>query len=123
MVIILKKFLIIILALLSLLLSSCSSDEDTNQNNGVVYYTAKTNTNSEAPANSTELNIVHKNEAESTGPAETTLVKINDSSIVYVTPSGKKYHFSKTCPGKNAKPITLEEAITSGRDACKKCTD
>lgn len=45
----------------------------------------------------------------------------DEQTIVYVTPKGKKYHYSKTCPGKNAKEVSLEEAISGGKDACKKC--
>lgn len=122
--IVLKKFLIVILTLfLSVSFLSCSLDDEEKQNSGVVFYTAKADTNTEPYTSSTKNNNLLKNEPENTEAVETDVVKINDASIVYVTPSGKKYHLSKTCPGKNAKPITLEEAISSGRDACKKCTD
>ncbi len=39
---------------------------------------------------------------------------------VYVTPTGKKYHFSKSCAGKNATPTSLE-AAKRHYDPCKKC--
>lgn len=39
---------------------------------------------------------------------------------VYVTPTGKKYHFSKSCAGKNATPKSLEDAKRH-YDPCKKC--
>lgn len=39
---------------------------------------------------------------------------------VYVTPTGKKYHFSKSCAGKNATPTSLEDAKRH-YDPCKKC--
>ena len=41
-------------------------------------------------------------------------------STVYVTPTGKKYHYSKSCAGKNATPISLENAKRQ-YDPCKKC--
>lgn len=49
-------------------------------------------------------------------------VKEKDTSrIVYVTPYGEKYHFSKSCAGKNASKTTLNNAKTY-KDPCKKCT-
>lgn len=39
---------------------------------------------------------------------------------VYITPTGKKYHFSKSCAGKNATPTSLE-AAKRHYDPCKKC--
>ncbi|MBR0027843.1 MAG: hypothetical protein IJP58_04270, partial [Clostridia bacterium] len=43
------------------------------------------------------------------------------SKTVYITPSGKRYHYSKRCAGKNAIATTKSDALASGRDACKKC--
>lgn len=46
------------------------------------------------------------------------------AEIVYITPTGKKYHPSKSCPGlANAKqiiPIEKAEAIARGYKPCKK---
>ena len=42
-------------------------------------------------------------------------------STVYVTPSGKKYHYSTSCAGKNARATTLSAAQASGKDPCAKC--
>ena len=39
---------------------------------------------------------------------------------VYITPTGKKYHYSASCAGKNAIPTPLSEAQQK-KDACKKC--
>ncbi|MDR1002722.1 MAG: hypothetical protein LBL82_05585 [Oscillospiraceae bacterium] len=47
----------------------------------------------------------------------------NDSNYtgkVYVTPTGKKYHFSKSCAGKNAMLTTMKNA-KQFYDPCKKC--
>lgn len=41
-------------------------------------------------------------------------------STVYITPTGKKYHYSKACAGKNAKATSLSDARKS-YDPCKKC--
>lgn len=40
---------------------------------------------------------------------------------VYVTPSGKRYHYSKSCAGKNAKETTMDEAIAAGKTPCGTC--
>lgn len=39
---------------------------------------------------------------------------------VYITPTGKKYHLSKSCAGKNAIPKTMEN-VRNSYDPCKKC--
>ena len=41
-------------------------------------------------------------------------------STVYVTPSGKKYHYSASCAGKNARATTLSAAQASGKGPCSK---
>ena len=41
-------------------------------------------------------------------------------STVCVTPSGKKYHYSASCAGKNARATTLSAAQASGKGPCSK---
>lgn len=41
-------------------------------------------------------------------------------SIVYITPTGSKYHYSKSCAGKNAIQKNLSE-VKGSYDPCKKC--
>ena len=41
-------------------------------------------------------------------------------TVVYITPTGKKYHYSKSCAGKNAIATTLSKAKQS-YGPCKKC--
>lgn len=43
------------------------------------------------------------------------------SIIVYTTPTGKKYHYNKSCAGKNAIQSTKEKAVNIGLTPCKKC--
>jgi len=44
------------------------------------------------------------------------------SQTVYITKSGKKYHLSTCSSLKSTSiPITLEEAISKGYTACKRC--
>lgn len=42
-------------------------------------------------------------------------------STVYITPSGKRYHYKASCAGKNARGTTLSSAISSGYTPCQKC--
>ncbi len=42
------------------------------------------------------------------------------TSSVYITPTGKKYHYSQACAGKNAIETTLDSA-SANYDPCKKC--
>ena len=43
------------------------------------------------------------------------------SNVVYITPTGSKYHCSKSCAGPNAIKTTLKEAKASGYKPCKVC--
>lgn len=43
------------------------------------------------------------------------------SRVVYITPTGERYHFSAACAGKNAIATTLSRAKASGVEPCKKC--
>ena len=43
------------------------------------------------------------------------------SRTVYVTPSGKKYHYDPQCGGKNSSDTTLNKAKNRGKEPCKKC--
>lgn len=45
----------------------------------------------------------------------------NNSIQVYVTPTGKKYHYDSSCNGGNYSPSTLREAQDRGLTPCKKC--
>lgn len=44
-----------------------------------------------------------------------------NSQTVYVTPTGKRYHLSPTCGGKNSRATTLSNAKSMGLTPCKKC--
>lgn len=47
--------------------------------------------------------------------------QIKNENSVYVTPYGKRYHYSKSCAGKNAIASTKSNAINDGKTPCKKC--
>ena len=41
------------------------------------------------------------------------------SETVYITPSGKRWHRSASCAGKNARSVTMDQVV--GRTPCQKC--
>lgn len=43
------------------------------------------------------------------------------SRTVYITPTGKRYHYKSTCGGKNSFAVELDQAIAQGYTPCKKC--
>lgn len=45
----------------------------------------------------------------------------NVQNIVYITPTGKRYHNLSSCAGKNAIETTLSSAISKGLTPCQKC--
>lgn len=68
-----------------------------------------------APSSSTPVKSQPISSSKTTEPKST-------QSGVYITPNGKKYHFSPTCGGKNSYEVTLEEAIQDGKTPCQRCT-
>lgn len=56
----------------------------------------------------------HHYEASSSSIEQT-----KNSMTVYITPSGKRYHYSSTCGGKNSYAVSIDEV--GGRTPCKKC--
>lgn len=49
-----------------------------------------------------------------------TTTKKKHSRIVYITPYGEKYHYSKSCAGKNASESELDD-VKDFLEPCKKC--
>ena len=48
---------------------------------------------------------------------------LNECQIVYVTKTGKKYHYSNTCNGGKYYSSTLSEAKARGLKPCDKCVN
>lgn len=46
----------------------------------------------------------------------------SDGKIVYITPDGEKYHYSKNCAGANAYETTVYDAEAVELERCKKCS-
>ena len=48
-------------------------------------------------------------------------IEVDNSRQVYITLTGDKYHYSKSCAGKNAGVSTLNKARNLGKEPCSKC--
>jgi hypothetical protein len=64
----------------------------------------------------------YENSNEESTEYESDIV-ITNSDYVYRTPSGKRYHTSPTCGGKNSYEVSYEEAIDDGLTPCQKCAE
>ena len=51
--------------------------------------------------------------------AEQAAAAAQQSETVYITPSGKRWHRSASCAGKNARAVTMDQV--GGRTPCQKC--
>ena len=58
--------------------------------------------------------------AKRTEKSTTAAEAVQSSQNVYITPYGKKYHYDKSCAGKNATSVSKSEAQKK-YTACKKC--
>lgn len=117
-----------------------------NQNydkNNAIETTSKINTNTTNVLNKTNTNITNINTNEistnkelksnnstsintSTSTKKTTTQSTrattkDNSRTVYVTPTGKRYHYISTCGGKNSTASTLNKAKARGLTPCQKC--
>jgi len=59
--------------------------------------------------------------SSSSTTSSSTSVNEDNSSTVYRTPTGKRYHLDPDCGGKNSKATTLNTAISAGLTPCQKC--
>lgn len=107
----------------------------TSTENNINQSTTKTSTNSKN-VNSPSSSIGTTSQKQSTSSAKsssstaTTNKKVNTSTVsasndnsrtVYVTPTGKRYHYISTCGGKNSTASTLNKAKARGLTPCQKC--
>jgi len=46
---------------------------------------------------------------------------LTNSTTVYITPNGKRYHISEKCAGKNAIATNLEKAKDEEKTPCQRC--
>ena len=129
-----KKYrLILIVSVLStllLLFSACSSDEPLHiekLDSLEVLHTETETTTETVSATETphteEPTVNETTEKTVTTQADTTVNpqqnNTEESATVYITPSGKRYHLSSTCGGKNSYSVSINDI--GSRTPCKKC--
>lgn len=100
--------------------TASTSTGATNSNTGT------TNNNTSNSNNTTKPNTGNSTSTGNTGSSSTgsgsnTTVTKPIQNTVYVTPTGKRYHYSKDCAGKNGKATTLQNAKARGLTPCAKC--
>lgn len=100
--------------------TASTSTGTTNSNTGT------TNNNTSNSNNTTKPNTGNSTSTGNTGSSSTgsgsnTTVTKPIQNTVYVTPTGKRYHYSKNCAGKNGKATTLQNAKARGLTPCAKC--
>ena len=104
---------------------------NTTFNSNANTHATNTNTLTNTETKSSEAKTLQSTQSSSTPKSQTpsttnknTTVSTNtkdDSKIVYVTPTGKRYHYISTCGGKNSTASTLNNAKARGLTPCKKC--
>lgn len=60
-------------------------------------------------------------EESSYNSSDVSAIVLDQNSVVYISPSGKRYHISAACAGKNASETTLKNAEELDKTPCKKC--
>lgn len=65
-------------------------------------------------------NTSNTGSGSSSSGGSTSTVKPTQNTV-YVTPTGKRYHYSKDCAGKNGTAVTLQNAQSRGFTPCAKC--
>ena len=53
--------------------------------------------------------------------SRSTVPSLEDAGVVYITPTGAKYHLRASCAGKSAMEKDFAEAVANGYTPCKKC--
>ena len=91
-----------------------TTDSNTNYSEGITNTTGKADNSVET----TKQNEESTTKESTTQPTESQTS--TNSRIVYITPTGKRYHFKASCAGKNAIRTTLEKAKAT-TTPCKKC--
>ena len=80
-----------------------------------------TSTSSSTQSKSTKQTTTSSEAKQSNSGSSTSSSSTQNSQTVYVTPTGKRYHLSPTCGGKNSTATTLSNAKSMGLTPCKKC--
>jgi hypothetical protein len=60
--------------------------------------------------------VIRNNKLISSQPSDMSM-----ETTVFISPSGKKYHYNPDCAGENCKRVNLRYAKDNGYTECKKC--
>ena len=83
--------------------------------------TTKTSTSKTTKKTSTTSKTTKSTTKKTTTKATTTKKVVNQGRTIYITSTGKKYHYNSHCNGGHYYESTLEEAKRRGLTPCKKC--
>ena len=75
----------------------------------------------ELPEAKPSLKNESKKEESKTESKKAEKTEKDKPKVVYITKSGKKYHYSKSCGKGNYKAVSLSEAVKKGYEPCKRC--
>lgn len=67
--------------------------------------------------------IDYKTGESSLSSSTTVTNDTSDEQQVYITPTGKRYHFDADCGGKNSYIVVISQALANGLTPCSKCAD
>ena len=97
---------------------SCSTSSDTTSYKSNETSSEKAVTSiTQVPSSSSET----KSSETKTNETKTSEISSQYIESVFRTPTGKRYHYSPTCGGKNSYGISLDEALDAGLTPCKRC--
>lgn len=75
----------------------------------------------QTPVTHTQKPTTQPTEPISSAPAEPTPAPSQDAKTIYVTPTGKRYHYNPHCNSGTYIPSTLQDALDAGLTPCKRC--
>lgn len=98
-----------------------------------IYFTAD---NGNIKSEKINVNVIEKNKpvkaatvshneisgeaSKATGKDNVSVTEAKDDTV-YISPTGKRYHYLESCAGKNGSEVKKSEAISRGKTPCKKC--
>ncbi len=100
--------------------TTVSTSENTEPTTEVKEQPETVTDKAEAVTERTPENTTVKEPERTTEKATEETTENKTGSTVYVTPYGKKYHYSKSCAGKNAMGRNIND-VKGSYDPCKKC--
>ena len=120
-----KKTMSILLAiLLSVSFVACGYSESMSSNASHDSVSSRNQNESDVSSEVTSESIEKTSSVQeivTSKTQDTTSSQQTSPKIVYRTPTGKRYHYSATCGGKNSKEVSLDDAKASGLTPCQKC--